>query len=94
MIVDGHPVHRAARITAFVRSHADRLQLVRMPGYCPQLNPDELLKQVVKTNAVEKSRPTERAGLMQTVRRHLHRRQKQPHVIRALFRERHVRSAA
>ena len=94
VIVDGHPVHRAARVTAFVREHAARLRLVRMPGYCPELNPDELLNQDVKTNAVGKSRPTDRAGLLRAVRRHLHRRQKQPHVIRALFRERHVRYAA
>ena len=29
-----------------------------------------------------------------SVRRHLHRRQKQPHVIRNLFQEKHVRYAA
>jgi transposase len=94
VVVDGHPVHRARRVQAFVAEHAARLRLVRMPGYCPELNPDELLNQDVKTNAVGKSRPTDRPALMRAVRRHLHRRQKQPHVIRALFRERHVRYAA
>ena len=94
VIVDGHPVHRARRVQTFVAEHAARLRLVRMPGYCPELNPDELLNQDVKTNAVGKSRPRDRAELMRTVRRHLHRRQKQPHVIRNLFRERHVRYAA
>jgi transposase len=94
VIVDGHPVHRAARVAAFVREHAARLRLVRMPGYCPELNPDELLNQDVKTKAVRKSRPTDQAALMETVRRRLHRRQKQPDVIRALFRERYVRYAA
>lgn len=94
VIVDGHPVHRARRVQAFVAGHAARLRLLRMPGYCPELNPGELLNQDVKTNAVGKSRPHDRAELMRTVRRHLHRRQKQPQVIRRLFRERHVRYAA
>ncbi|MCU0649821.1 MAG: IS630 family transposase [Gemmatimonadaceae bacterium] len=94
VIVDGHPVHRAARVSAFVRAHAARQTLVRMPGHCPELTPDDLLHQDVKTNSVGKRRPTDRAGLIRAVRRHLHRRQKQPHVIRALFRERHVRYAA
>lgn len=94
VIVDGHPVHRARRVQAFVAEHATRLRLLRMPGYCPELNPDELLNQDVKTKAVGKSRPHDRAELMRTVRRHLHRRQKQPQVIRRLFRERHVRYAA
>lgn len=94
VIVDGHPVHRARRVQAVVREHAARLRLVRLPGYCPELNPDELLNQDVKTNAVGKRRPPDRAALVRAVRRHLHRRQKQPHVIQALVRERHVRYAA
>ncbi|WP_232446083.1 helix-turn-helix domain-containing protein, partial [Burkholderia ubonensis] len=45
----------------------------------------ELLNQDVKTNALGKSRPTSKADMIGTVRRHLHRRQKEPHVIRNLF---------
>jgi hypothetical protein len=77
-----------------VARHAQRLRLIRMPGYCPELNPDELLSQDVKTNSLGKSRPTHQTELLDTVRRHLHRRQKQPQVIRNLFQEKHVRYAA
>lgn len=94
LIVDGHPVHRSGEAKAFVEQHKRRLRLIRMPGYCPELNPDELLNQDVKTNAVGKSRPTHRGELIKSVRRHLHRRQKQPQIIRNLFREEHVRYAA
>ena len=71
-----------------------RLRLFLLPGYCPELNPDELLNQDVKTNALGKSRPTNRPEMMATVRRHLHRRPKQPQVIKNLFREKHVCYAA
>lgn len=94
LIVDGHPVHRSGAATRFAATHASRLRLIRMPGYCPELNPDELLNQDVKTNGLGKSRPTTRTELMATVRRHLYRRQKQPQVITNLFREQHVRYAA
>jgi transposase len=94
LIVDGHPVHRSAVARTFVAEHATRLCLIRLPGYCPELNPDELLNQDVKTNALGKSRPTNKAEMMAGVRSHLHRRQKQPHVIRNLFQEKHVRYAA
>ena len=94
LIVDGHPVHRSAAARRFVADNAHRLRLIRLPGYCPELNPDELLNQDVKTNALGKSRPTNKAEMIATVRRHLHRRQKQPRVIRNLFREKHVRYAA
>ncbi len=94
LIVDGHPVHRSGDVRHFVEQHSQRLRLIRMPGYCPELNPDELLNQDVKTNGLGKSRPTNRTELVATVRSHLHRRQKQPQVIKNLFQERHVRYAA
>src|SRR3990170_443129 len=94
LIVDGHPVHRSRAATRVVAQHAQRLRLIRLPGYCPELTPDELLNQDVKTNGVGKSRPTNRTELLATVRRHLHRRQKQPQLISNLFREKHVRYAA
>jgi transposase len=94
LIVDGHPVHRSGAATRFAAIHSSRLRLIRMPGYCPELNPDELLNQDVKTNGLGKSRPTNRTELMTTVRSHLYRRQKQPQVITNLFREKHVRYAA
>jgi transposase len=94
LIVDGHPVHRSRVAKAFVATHAADFRLIQLPGYCPELNPDELLNQDVKTNALGKSRPRDRAEMMTAVRRHLYRRQKQPHLIRNLFQERHVRYAA
>ncbi len=94
LIVDGHPVHRAAVVTRFVARHATRLRLIRLPGYCPELNPDELLNQDVKTHGLGKSRPVNRTELVKTVRSHLHRRQKQPQVIKNFFQETHVRYAA
>jgi transposase len=69
LIVDGHPVHRLALAKRFVTDNAKRLRLIILPGYCPELNPDELLNQDVKTNALGKSRPTNRAQMIATVAR-------------------------
>jgi transposase len=43
LIVDGHPVHRAKLVSAWVGRHADRIELHFLPGYSPELNPVELL---------------------------------------------------
>ncbi|MDF0673774.1 MAG: transposase [Nitrospira sp.] len=91
LIVDGHPVHRSAVVTRFIAPHARRLRLIPLPGYCPELNPDELLNQDVKTNGLGTHRPANRTELIKTVRSYLHRRQKQPQVIKNLFQEKHVR---
>ena len=45
LIVDGHPVHQSAAAKRFVADRAARLRLILLPGYCPELNPDELLNQ-------------------------------------------------
>ena len=94
LIVDGHPVHKSLAASRFAADNEARLRLILLPGYCPELNPDELLNQDVKTNALGKSRPTNKAEMIASVRSHLYRRQKQPHVIRNLFLEKHVRYAA
>src|SRR3990172_8327323 len=39
LIVDGHPVHRAARVTRWVSAQAKRIELFRLPSYNPDLNP-------------------------------------------------------
>ncbi|WP_157652076.1 hypothetical protein [Burkholderia ubonensis] len=75
-------VNRRAR-----RAKTDRLD-------SDKLLSDELLNQDVKTNALGKSRPTSKADMIGTFRRHLHRQQKKPHVIRNPFKERHVSYAA
>lgn len=66
----------------------------RMPAYCPELNPDELLSQDVKTNGLGTSRPTERTELMAIMHSHLYWRQKQPQVMQSLFREEHAQYVA
>ncbi|MEP6935566.1 MAG: IS630 family transposase [Nitrospirota bacterium] len=94
LIVDGHPVHRSGAAKRVVGRSKPRLRLIRLLGYCPELNPDEWLNQDVKTNGLGKSRPTNRTELLAIVRSHLYRRQKQPQVITNLFREKQVRYAA
>lgn len=43
LILDGHPVHKAAKVKRFVESTKGQLQLFYLPPYSPELNPDELV---------------------------------------------------
>jgi transposase len=40
--VDGHPAHRATATKEFAASTEGRLRLFFLPGYSPELNPDEM----------------------------------------------------
>jgi transposase len=57
LIVDGHPVHRAKAVSAWVGRHGDRIELHFLPGYSPELNPVELPNLDVKANAAGRRRP-------------------------------------
>ncbi|WP_147094464.1 transposase [Nitrosococcus oceani] len=54
LVVDGHPVHKAKLMNNFVSSKADRLELVFLPPYSPELNPDELVCSHVKRRVSRK----------------------------------------
>lgn len=94
LIVDGHPVHRSAAVKRWVSEHAEQIELFYLPGYSPQLNPDELLNQDVKTNALGRRRPSDQAELIAEVRGYLRSTQRQPAIVRSYFQHEHVRYAA
>ena len=93
LIVDGHPVHKSKAVSCWLQAHAQQIQMVLLPGYAPELNPEELLNHDVK-QALGKRRPRNREELKAAVRSHLHRRQRQPQVIKNFFHAKHVRYAA
>lgn len=85
LIVDGHPVHRARRVRAFVEAHRDRLELFHLPPYAPELNPDELAWAHLKRRLGR--RPVrDRHELVRAVRRILRSMQRVPALIRSFFR--------
>jgi transposase len=94
LIVDGHPSHRAKLVKAFVNENSERLALYYLPPYSPELNPDELLNQDVKSNALGRRRPRNQQELIADTRSYLHRRQRQPDVVARYFNEDNVRYAA
>lgn len=94
LIVDGHPVHRSGKVKAWRRRNRRLLRVFFLPGYSPDLNPDEELNQDVKSNAVGRRRPRDQREMMAGVRGYLWGRQRQPRVVRRYFQEEHVRYAA
>jgi transposase len=85
LIVDGHPVHRAKLVSAWVGRHAERIQLHVLPGYSPELNPVELLNHDVKANAAGRRRARSAGELRDALHGYLRRRQRQPAVLIRFF---------
>jgi len=94
LILDGHPVHRSTLAKAWLKKNETRVRLFFLPPYSPELNPDELLNQDVKSNAVGRRPPTDADNLMGNVRGFLRSTQRRPDHVRSYFRGRHVAYAA
>ena len=48
LVLDGLPAHKRACVNDYVQSTAGKLTLHFLPGYTPELNPDELVWSYVK----------------------------------------------
>ena len=94
LIVDSHPVHQARAVKRWTAARPERLKVFYLPGYSPELNPDEYLNQDVKSNAVGRRRARDQQDMMANVRCYLRSTQKRPDVVRSYFEEQHVRYAA
>ena len=86
LVVDGHPIHRAKSVKGFVEAQNGRLELHYLPSYSPELNPDELVWNNLKTHALGRKAIESRRDLRAMVLSHLRRMQKLPRLIRSFFR--------
>ena len=94
LIVDRHPVHRSKKAKKWLEEQSDRIRLFFLPSYSPELNPDELLNQDVKSNTIRKNRPSQQDELVKNLRSYLRKRQLHPHFVENYFLGEHVRYAA
>lgn len=94
LVLDAHPVHVARAARRWFRRHRAALRVYWLPGYSPELNPDECLNQDVKTNAVGRTRPLNRAEMIGNVRAYLRSTQANRSLVKRYFQEDHVRYAS
>lgn len=94
LILDAHPVHIARRVERWFKSHASKIHVFYLPGYSPELNPDEYLNQDVKTNAVGRTRAADSKELVGFVRSYLRTTQAHPGLVKRYFHHESVRYAS
>jgi transposase len=86
LVVDGHPAHRAKFVAEYVQSLQGRLELHFLPGYAPELNPDEFVWNHLKTQGVSKKPLRQGESLRARVPQDLEGLQRTPALIRSFFR--------
>lgn len=88
--IDGHPAHRATATKEFAASTGGRLRLIFLPGYSPELNPDEWAWKNVKHDRIGKTGVTSKQDLKAKAIGALRRLQKRPGLVRAFFADPHL----
>jgi transposase len=85
LVVDGHSVHRAKAVQQFVAGTDGRLRLFFLPGYSPELNPDEWVWKNVKHDRLGRASIDGKADFKARAIAALRRLQRRPHIVRGFF---------
>ncbi len=86
LIVDGLPEHKKAVVKDYVASTNGKLTLHFLPGYAPDLYPDELVWSHVKRTGVARNPLRQGEKLGPKVHEQLAQVQQNPGLVRSLFR--------
>lgn len=85
LVVDGHPTHRAKKVREFVEATDGQLTIFTLPGYAPELNPDEWVWKNVKADRIGRAGVTSTDDLYAKATAALRRLQHMPHLVRGFF---------
>ncbi len=85
VIVDNSPIHRAKEVTTYVASTGGKVTLFFLPGYSPQLNPDEWVWKNVKHDQIKRQPVSRGTDLYHRAVRALSRLQGLPEIIMGFF---------
>lgn len=94
LIVDGHPTHRAKKVKQYVNETNGKLALFYLPGYSPELNPDEFVWNELKNHVIGRQILTSKDELKSKAVGGLRSIQKRPERVRSYFQAQHTKYAA
>ncbi|MCP4050948.1 MAG: IS630 family transposase, partial [bacterium] len=90
LIVDNHKVHHAYKVQDWLEKHKDKISIFYLPPYAPELKPDELLNQDVKSNAVKHRKPENTNHLKKALKSYMCKIQKSPTKVADFFKKKEV----
>lgn len=85
LVLDGLPAHKKASVREYVESTKGRLTFHFLPGYAPELNPDELVWSHVKRTGVARTPLRKGEKLQMKVDSQLAKIKRSPNLVRSFF---------
>lgn len=94
LIVDGHPVHKSKKVMKYIESLEGRLEIVFLPPYAPDLNPDELVWNQMRNVGTSKKPLKKGESLMNRAIMDLECIKRNKKLVKSFFEEKTVSFAA
>src|SRR5215211_566691 len=94
LILDRLPVHRSAKVRAWLAGREAEIEVFYLPGYSPELNPDEGVNGDLKRAVTRREPARSKAQLKRAVVGHMRKLSKLPHRVRSFFGHQTFRYAA
>jgi len=94
LIVDGHPVHKSKKVMRYIESLEGKLEIVFLPPYAPDLNPDELVWNQMRNIGTSKKPLKEGESLMNRAILDLESIKRSKQLVKSFFQESTVSFAA
>jgi transposase len=85
LVVDGHPAHRAKMVKTYTESTKGKLELHFLPGYAPELNPDEFAWSSLRSKGTSKKPLKKNESLRKRVEEDLESIKKDKPLVRSFF---------
>ncbi len=94
LILNRLPVHRSAKVRAWLAGRQAEIEVFDLPGYSPDLNPDEGVNGDLKQAVTRQEPARSKAQLKRAVVGHMRRLSKLPNRVRSFFGHKTFRYAA
>src|ERR687894_1344415 len=85
LVLDRLPVHRSAKVRDWLAGREAEIEVFYLPGYSPELNPDEGINGDLKQAVTRKEPARGKAQLKRVVIGHMRKLSKSPHRVRSFF---------
>ena len=85
LVLDSHPAHTARRVVEYIQARKGKLEIYFLPGYAPELNPDEFVWNHLKRQGVSKTPLRKGESLQERVQNDLTAIQSKPRLVRSFF---------
>jgi len=94
LMLDRLPVHRSVKLRAWLAGREAEIEVFYLPGYSPELNPDEGINGDLKQVVTRKAPARSKAQLKRAVVGHMRKLSKSPRRVRSVFGHKTFRYAA